>query len=127
MDFLKPEYNILKVAGSLLGYKHGDEAKAKISAARKTNFGYKRSEETKAKISVSMMGNSNGRNQPNAVKIEVLDLETNITTSYDSIGAASRALNINLSSISMYFISNQYQYQKKPFKGRYIFVYKKID
>ena len=30
LDKLNPEYNILKIAGSLLGYKHLDETKAKI-------------------------------------------------------------------------------------------------
>jgi group I intron endonuclease len=33
MDSLKPEYNILKVAGSLLGYIHSEESIAKISFA----------------------------------------------------------------------------------------------
>jgi group I intron endonuclease len=35
MNSLKPEYNILKVAGSSLGYKHDDEAKKQISDAKK--------------------------------------------------------------------------------------------
>lgn len=30
IDLLKPEYNILPTAGSLLGYKHSKEAKAKM-------------------------------------------------------------------------------------------------
>lgn len=30
MDYLKPEYNILKVAYSSLGYKHSEEALVKI-------------------------------------------------------------------------------------------------
>ena len=30
MTSLKPKYNILKVAGSLLGYKHSQETKAKL-------------------------------------------------------------------------------------------------
>jgi group I intron endonuclease len=34
LDLLKPEYNILIVAGSSQGYKHDDEALAKISAAK---------------------------------------------------------------------------------------------
>lgn len=32
IDLLKPEYNILKIAGSRLGVKHSEEAKAKIKA-----------------------------------------------------------------------------------------------
>lgn len=30
MDYLKPEYNVLKVAYSSLGYKHSEEALVKI-------------------------------------------------------------------------------------------------
>jgi group I intron endonuclease len=50
LDFLKPKYNILKVAGSSLGYKHDDEAKKKISAATK-NPAPPATEETRAKMS----------------------------------------------------------------------------
>jgi hypothetical protein len=46
-------------------------------------------------------------------------LETNKKTTYPSISAAARALNISIPAISQYFIRNQYQ--KKPSKGRYIF------
>lgn len=44
LDSLEPDYNILKVAGSLLGYTFTEDAKAKISKALK---GINRSEETK--------------------------------------------------------------------------------
>jgi len=53
IDFLNPEYNILKIAGSPLGYKHSDEAKEKI---RKAITGIKRSDETNKKNSESNMG-----------------------------------------------------------------------
>lgn len=59
--------------------------------------------------------------QPTRIKIEVLDLETNTKTSYDSIRAAARALNIAQTRFSMYFSRNQ----KKPLNGRYIC--KKMD
>jgi hypothetical protein len=42
-----------------------------------------------------MLGNSNAPCQ----KIEVLDLETKISTSYDSINQAARALNCRASAI----------------------------
>jgi group I intron endonuclease len=32
IDLLKPEYNILKTAGSLLGYKHSEQSLAKMGA-----------------------------------------------------------------------------------------------
>jgi hypothetical protein len=69
------------------------------------------------------MGNSNSKNHPHAQKIEVLDLETNISTISNSFKEASRAINIRQGSISHYFKRNQI----KPLKKRYLFVYKKID
>ena len=57
-------------------------------------------------------------NRISSVKIEVTDLQTGISTSYISMREAARALNILQSSIIRYFKNNQ----KKPVKGRYIFV-----
>lgn len=54
-------------------------------------------------------------------KIEVTDLELDTKTSYSSIYAAAKALNINHGTILGYFRQNQ----QKPYKRRYIF--KKID
>jgi len=96
----------LKIAGSPLGSKRSEETRAKISATRK---GILKSEETKAKISASISAY-------HSKKIEVLDLETNISTTYDSIRAAARALNCHESSIRQYFSRNQI----KPYKKRYI-------
>lgn len=78
-------------------------------------FGKIRSEETKAKISASMKAYQ--ASNPNCIKIEVSDLETNTKTIYPSIISAARALNIPQSRISMYFIRNQI----KPLNRRYIF------
>jgi hypothetical protein len=66
-----------------------------------------------------MMGNSNGKNQPNAQKIQVTDIYLNSSTLYNSINEAARALNLPHCRITQYFTNNQYQ--KKPYKGRYIF------
>jgi len=53
--------------------------------------------------------------------IEVTDIKNNITTSYDSIHEAARALNItNSQAISNYIRNNQ----QKPYKG--IYTFKKI-
>jgi hypothetical protein len=95
INLLKPEYNILKIAGSSLG---------------KTQ-----SAVTRAKISASMMGNSNSIKQ--AQKIEVTDLELKTKTTFGSIREAARALNISQSRITKYFSQNQ----KKPYIKRYAF------
>jgi NUMOD1 domain len=55
--------------------------------------------------------------QPNSIKVEVLDLETNIYTVYDAIKAAARALSIDRRYIEHYI----YLTQNKPVLDRYIF------
>ena len=60
---------------------------------------------------------SNPSNPSNRNKIKVFDLQENITTTYNSIREAARALDINHSSIAKYFANNQ----TKPYKGRYTF------
>jgi hypothetical protein len=65
----------------------------------------------------------NGGSQPHAIEIEVLDIETDITTNYRSIMAAPRALNIRHATISLYLKHNQI----KPYKGKYIFKKTKND
>jgi hypothetical protein len=57
------------------------------------------------------------RAEADEIKVKVTDLETNISTTYDSINAAARALNIPQSRIIKYFAQNQ----KKPNEGRYVF------
>lgn len=68
------------------------------------------SEEVRAKISASRRANPCGNSQSSCQKIEVLDIETNITSRYNSINEAARALNIHNFSISQYFLKGQ----KKP-------------
>nr|YP_010836040.1 hypothetical protein QLP54_mgp26 [Phyllosticta yuccae]WGC90056.1 hypothetical protein [Phyllosticta yuccae] len=113
-----PEYNILKKAGSSTGYIHRLETRKKMSVSHKAldwtgesnpNYGKTVSEETRAILFA--------QKKNKCQIIEVMDLETNKTTIYDSIRAAGRALNINQSRITTYFSKNQ----KGPFLKRYIF------
>jgi len=121
MSAPKSEYNILKIAGSSFGRVATDETRAKLAAAMKgIREGIPKSEETKAKMSAA---------QPAAIKIEVLDLETNISISYNSIRAAASALNCPESSIRNYFmrVAPGSATTKKPYKKRYVFTITKID
>ena len=73
IDILNPEYNILKIAGSSLGFKHSEETALKISEAQKgennsmfgrsgedsPKFGKTHSVETLLKISTAMKGGNN--------------------------------------------------------------------
>ena len=117
------------------GCTHSDEAKAKMSLAKKGM-----SDETRAKMSLAKKGQNNplynqklsdetkekmslakkGCPRPKgagrtSVAIEVFDLETQIKTIYPSICAAAQALGVRDSSIVNYFKRNTL----KPFKGRY--------
>jgi group I intron endonuclease len=139
LDIFQPEYNILRIAGSSLGHNHSEETRAKISASL---LGKTHSDETKGKISAAILGQIRteevrakmcdakmGENNPMfgvprpegagspSQPIEVVDMEKNETTIYNSMSEAARALNINKSRISTYFSNNQ----KKPYKGSYIF------
>lgn len=61
-DTLKPEFNILDVAGNSLGFKHSDESKALMAEANSGEnhpmFGKIHSAGTKAKMSVAKVGES---------------------------------------------------------------------
>jgi len=129
-----PEYNLLKTAGSrfwsiqtveaakisttkkgepsvFLGKEHSEESKAKIREAQKGNknsfYGKTHTEETKAKMFAAQ--------KDNCQRIEVLDLETNETTSYASIREAARALSCAPSAI-LYSLNNP---GARAYKGRY--------
>ena len=112
----------------LFGKTHTEETRAKMAAANKGNknrLGKSHTEETKAKMREANLGENNpmfGKARPEgagspSLAIEVTDVKTNETTTYDSLSAAARALNINKSTIGKYLTRNQ----KKPYKGRYIF------
>jgi group I intron endonuclease len=88
-------------------------------------FGKNHNEETIQIMSDAKKGENNpmhgkprpeGAGRPSQV-IEVFDLKENITTTYDSIREAARALSIDCRHITAYFARNQV----KPYKGRYTF------
>ena|ERR1700753_3675154 len=132
---LNPEYNILQNAGNSLGYKHTPESIDKIiqSALGRTHslevrkamsesrmgannpmFGKIVSDETKAKLSEAAK-NRVKSNKPGLI-VEVLDLENNITTEYQSIREAARSLSTNVSSL----LSREKRRTVTPYKGRYV-------
>lgn len=86
MDVLKPEYNICQVAGSRLGAKCSEEARAKMSAAKK---GKTHSEETKAKM----------RRAENKTKVKLkATREDGLIIYFESFSDAARS-GFNLASV----------------------------
>lgn len=136
IDLLKPEYNILQVAGSLFGYKHtaetlakmseialnrSDETKAKLreAALGKT---YHHTEETKIKLRDAILGikrseetrnklksiQSNRKKHPIVgIKVEVKDILSGEIFNYDSLRLAGKELNSNHNTINKYLKSGE--------------------
>jgi len=109
---IKPEYNILKVAGSSLGRVLSAETKAKISASK---LGQKHSEETLSKIREHL----GALNKSKGFKVKVTDLESGLYEIYDSATKAAEALSCHKEMIR-YIEKRQLQGIHKPFRGRYI-------
>lgn len=143
IDNLKPEYNVLKVASSLFGYKHTIESIQKMSEIasnrseetiaklREAALGrtYLHTEETKKKISENMLGykhtqetkqklkliQSNRTKHPvKGISIQVKDTSTGKITFYDSLRNAGEGLNC-----SHHTIKNNLD-NGKLFRNRYI-------
>lgn len=103
IKLLNSAYNIIKypLMPPMYGRIHLEETRDKMRNAQNSGWFKK--------------GVINNGNPPQ--KIEVLDIETNLTTTFDSIHAAARSLDIKHYIISQYFIRNQ----QKPYKGRFVF------
>ena len=82
MDYLKPEYNVLKVAYSSLGYKHSEEALVKIKK------------------------NLTNLNSNKVIKVKVTNLQTNISHVYPSITDTAKKLNTSKSTITKYLLNS---------------------
>ena len=104
LDLLKPEYNILRIAGSILGYKHSEETIAKLKMNLKGRT-WTLTPEQKAKLKTDLKGRSwtwtseqkeklKGfrHNQSTSQKVEVIDTIKNETTVYLSMGEAARSI-----------------------------------
>ncbi len=64
IDLLKPEYNILKVAGSLFGFKHSPESLQKMR-----EIALNRSDETKAKLREAALGKTYNHTEETKIKL----------------------------------------------------------
>jgi group I intron endonuclease len=107
IDLLNPEYNILRTAGSSLGYKHSIETKAKFKTRKYTSEylaklrehlnKHNASDEQRAKARVRMLK----INQEKGMGTEVFDTVTGLTTTYSSIRQAADAIGCNHKTIRL--------------------------
>ena len=98
IDSIKPEYNILLIAGSSLGVIPSEETKMKISKTLKARWSL-----LEQKMSI-----------PLGSKVEVLNVDTNETTLYPSNRRAAIVLGCSEFTIR-YYIKN-----KKLYNGKYL-------
>jgi|ERR1700733_15292844 hypothetical protein len=80
MDLLKPEYNILKIAGTTLGRKHSVETIAKLK-----NYKHSLEALTKLRLAKELSGN----------RIIIINKENNNINTFKSVRAAARYLNVS--------------------------------
>jgi group I intron endonuclease len=131
IDLIKPEYNILKIAGSLFGFKHNSETIKKMSdiaknrseetiiKLREAALGktYTHKEETKIKLREIMLGKKHSENSKVKMKefqlkrkvqpvkglaVKVKDTKTNEIYFYSSLREAGKLLNSNHASMRNY-------------------------
>jgi len=78
IDIFKPKYNLLKLAGSSLGYKHDEISLVKV------------------RKHLALL------NAEKSIKVEVTNIETNVTVEYASIRETAKELNTSKSTILRY-------------------------
>ena len=95
LDNSNPTYNIVKTAGSTLGYKHKEETIEKIR-----NFIF--SDEVKKRKALSTTNATNARK----LSVTVKNVKTNEIFTYDSLTSAGKALGVSKSAISQSIINS---------------------
>jgi group I intron endonuclease len=125
IDILSPEYNILKVAGSKLGYKHSEATKIKISISKTGKnhpfFGKRHSLETRVKMRESLKSIVRVNNKSNiigletklkmslrckGVPIKVIDESKNLVQDFLTITSAAKHFNISIRTVGRYLDKN---------------------
>jgi group I intron endonuclease len=144
IDRFKPEYNTNPTASSTLGYKHTLKSLEKM---REAALGRKHTEEVKEKMSISRIGEKNpfyGRKHSDkslallkaaaskrvkspitGIEVEITDLETKITTVYESIRKAAEAIGSDIKTILR---REKLQISKginTPYKKKYMIIIKR--
>lgn len=109
IDFLNPEYNILKKAGSILGFKHSEATKLKMSMNNTKEkhpfYGKKRSEETILRMSI---------NSKTALTVKINDISTNEVKVLRSNVQAGKYLGVSERTI------RNYKKSGRIYKGKYL-------
>lgn len=142
IDLLNPQYNLNPQAGNSKGYIHSIESLDKM---RIVALGRKHSDKVKKLMSESRKGINNsfyGKNHsaetieimksvalnrtklPNpGIEVEITDIETKLTSRYESIRKTAKAINSDIKSLSRREKSQLEKRINTPYRGRYIIVF----
>ena len=104
LDSLKPEYNVLKIAGSMLGFKHSEYTKKLFHITR---LGRLFSETTKLKLSV---------NNHKSIPVIITNIKTGNTIKFPSKSKAAKFLGVSETTVRNYLKLN------KSYKGYVIMI-----
>jgi hypothetical protein len=116
IDKLNPEYNILKVAGSNLGYKHSEASLKLMSLASKRRneseevLKFKREVMLGRKLSKEQL-EMMSKNSPHKVAIILSNTTTGKREEFSSLTNAALFLGIHSTTVKSYLINN------KPYNG----------
>jgi len=110
-DSYNPEYNILKIAGSPLGYRHNEAAKARISLASKNRIVSESTRYLKRKILLGKTLDSErleNMRRGNVLKQTILltKTETGDTLEFSSMTDAGKYLDISRTTLRKYLLEN---------------------
>jgi hypothetical protein len=96
LDLFKPEYNIVKTAGSTLGYKHTPESLAKMRD-------FVLSDEVRLKKALSTVNATTARK----ISILVKNIKTNEEIEYTSLTDAGKTLGVSRSAVSQALLTKR--------------------
>ena len=130
MDLLKPEYNILKVAGSSLGFKHSEESRKKMKGGIRSpehleniRKGTKRyhaeggySSESRARMT---KGAAEFNKRTKGIKVAFKNIETQEVKIFASMNEAYKEMKISSNIIKKHALS------KEPYLGNEIYFLEK--
>ena len=122
LNLLNPEYNIQEIAGEYKGYNHPDDVRKLMSESRRginnPFFGKTHSKETIALMSVKAKNRT--KCPVPGFEVEIMDLETNLTTTYDSIRKAAKVIDSDIKSLSRHEKLKLEKGSSKPYRNRYV-------
>lgn len=144
IDLLRPVYNlnpqaknskgyvhtaesIEKIRSKALGRKHSDKVKILMSESRKgvDNSFYGKKHTNEALNSMKIAALNRNKLSRAGVEVEILDMHTKVTTTYESIRKAAKAINSDIKSLSRREKSQLEKGINTPYRKRYIIVFKR--